>query len=416
MRPPPLRPLPACGDAVPKGAVVAQALSRVCMHGCPVTLCPLSRFLLPSGCAVTLYLLSCFLPPVPLRRHSVALTDWLSVSVAAPPTGEHDLLSDGPSGSRATLLADTLHRGCVVVGGAATLNDLKAACAAACAAGSGLPPHATRVPAAAHAMLRWFASTQVRNVATLAGNVATASPISDMNPLLVAMGAFLVVGSAGEHPSVPPVSAAGGGGSSGGGVGAGAASVRLISVPRLFKAYRRTALQPHEVILAVVLPLALPFEYVRAYKQARRREDDISLVGAAVRVHLVPAGGGGGGDGGAGTHWAAASASVVYAGMAAVTLHAARASAALAGGPWSRATLDAALAALREDVTLKENVPGGACLACRPPPPPLFRSAVVVSLLGAGRCWAAWCGAGCGHRPSFPPACLPACLFAKVAC
>lgn len=34
--------------------------------------------------------------------------------------------------------------------------------------------------------LRWFASNQIRNVALLAANVATASPVSDMNPILVA--------------------------------------------------------------------------------------------------------------------------------------------------------------------------------------------------------------------------------------
>ena len=39
------------------------------------------------------------------------------------------------------------------------------------------------------AMLRWFASTQIRNVACLGGNLATASPISDMNPVLAACGA-----------------------------------------------------------------------------------------------------------------------------------------------------------------------------------------------------------------------------------
>lgn len=49
-----------------------------------------------------------------------------------------------------------------------------------------------------HDMLRWFASTQIRNVACLGGNLVTASPISDMNPMLAAMGAALVLASVGD--------------------------------------------------------------------------------------------------------------------------------------------------------------------------------------------------------------------------
>ena len=31
-------------------------------------------------------------------------------------------------------------------------------------------------------MARWFAGTQIRNVASIGGNICTASPISDLNP------------------------------------------------------------------------------------------------------------------------------------------------------------------------------------------------------------------------------------------
>jgi len=36
------------------------------------------------------------------------------------------------------------------------------------------------------AQLRWFAGTPIRNVAAIGGNVANASPISDLNPVLMA--------------------------------------------------------------------------------------------------------------------------------------------------------------------------------------------------------------------------------------
>ena len=43
--------------------------------------------------------------------------------------------------------------------------------------------------------LKWFASTQIRNFATLAGNIVTGSPISDLNPVLVASNAWLTISS-----------------------------------------------------------------------------------------------------------------------------------------------------------------------------------------------------------------------------
>jgi xanthine dehydrogenase/oxidase len=44
-----------------------------------------------------------------------------------------------------------------------------------------------------HDMLRWFASTQIRNTACLGGNLLTASPTADINPVLTALGAVLVL-------------------------------------------------------------------------------------------------------------------------------------------------------------------------------------------------------------------------------
>ena len=51
--------------------------------------------------------------------------------------------------------------------------------------------------------LRWFAGRQIRNVGTLGGNICTASPISDLNPLWMAMGAsFVVVAQGGKERQV----------------------------------------------------------------------------------------------------------------------------------------------------------------------------------------------------------------------
>lgn len=50
------------------------------------------------------------------------------------------------------------------------------------------PEHETRVYRAIVEMLHWFAGTQIRNVASVGGNIQTGSPISDLNPIFIASG------------------------------------------------------------------------------------------------------------------------------------------------------------------------------------------------------------------------------------
>lgn len=85
------------------------------------------------------------------------------------------------------------------VGGAATLTQLLGACREAV---ESRGPDVAQTMRAVAAQLRWFAGVQIRNVATLAGNIVTGSPISDLNPLWVASGATFVMASAarGERP------------------------------------------------------------------------------------------------------------------------------------------------------------------------------------------------------------------------
>jgi xanthine dehydrogenase/oxidase len=51
--------------------------------------------------------------------------------------------------------------------------------------------------------LHWFAGTQIRNVASIGGNVVNASPISDLNPVWMACGAQFKVQSAKGERMVP---------------------------------------------------------------------------------------------------------------------------------------------------------------------------------------------------------------------
>lgn len=228
--------------------------------------------------------------------------------------------------SRDEILGALSTSGGVIVGGAVTLSQLRDSFDELLHDDS-LPSYCTRPCAAAYNILRWFASTQIRNVATLAGNVATASPISDMNPLLVAMQAVACVAS----PST--------------------GNRRLISFTKMFKSYRKTEIGPDEVIVSMFLPFCSEFEFVCAYKQARRREDDITLVGAAFRAQLAPVD--------AGNGWKVVSAGAAFAGMSPITVQAPSMIRALVGGMWTESTIQTACEALHADLPLPPAVPGG---------------------------------------------------------
>jgi xanthine dehydrogenase small subunit len=111
-----------------------------------------------------------------------------------------------------------------------------------------------------HDMLTVFAASQIRNVATLGGNIGTASPIGDTLPVLMAYGADIVLRS-----------------------GRGSRTVKADSFA---KGYRKTDRRPDELITAVVLPRPSAATRVRSYKVSKRRDLDIATVSAAFRLEL----------------------------------------------------------------------------------------------------------------------------------
>ncbi|HKO90877.1 MAG TPA: FAD binding domain-containing protein [Polyangiaceae bacterium] len=108
-------------------------------------------------------------------------------------------------------------------------------------------------------LLPLFSSRLIRNRATLGGNLATASPIGDAAPALLALGAELTLDSA--------------------------AGSRRLPLSDFFVGYRKTALAPGEWIASVHLPLPLP-RLQRFYKVSKRVLDDISTVAAAFALDL----------------------------------------------------------------------------------------------------------------------------------
>jgi xanthine dehydrogenase small subunit len=110
--------------------------------------------------------------------------------------------------------------------------------------------------------LLWrFASTPIRNQATLGGNIANASPIGDMPPVLLALNANIHVDNGKQR--------------------------RVIPAAEFFTGYRQTTLQAGEWIEALSLPLLATNSQLRAYKVSKRVEDDISAVCAVFKLELV---------------------------------------------------------------------------------------------------------------------------------
>ena len=181
----------------------------------------------------------------------------------------------------------------VSIGAAATLNDAFAALA-------------SDRPQLGHFFDR-FAGLPVRQSGTLGGNVANGSPIGDSMPLLIAMGAQVVLASErGE---------------------------RLLAIEDFYLGYRKTALASDEALVRVLVPRPSPQEVLRAYKISKRFEDDISAVCLSVALHVE--------------NGVIEQARIGAGGVAAVPARAVATEAALAGKPFSADVLEAAAEVLR---------------------------------------------------------------------
>jgi xanthine dehydrogenase small subunit len=100
-----------------------------------------------------------------------------------------------------------------------------------------------------------FASPQIKNIATVVGNVANASPIGDTPPVLLALGAKIHLHDVNGE--------------------------RVIELADFFLDYRKTALKPGELITAISFPINKEL-FFKAYKYSNRKDLDISAVNFAI--------------------------------------------------------------------------------------------------------------------------------------
>ena len=106
--------------------------------------------------------------------------------------------------------------------------------------------------------LELFGSPQIRNIATLVGNIANASPIGDTLPFLLIMNAELILENIHRE--------------------------RKININDFYKGYKSLAMEVDEIITHVKVPLLAKDEILRLYKVSKRKHLDISSFSAAIKM------------------------------------------------------------------------------------------------------------------------------------
>ena len=154
-----------------------------------------------------------------------------------------------------------------------------------------------------------FASLPIREAGTMGGNLANGSPIGDSAPVLIALGANLVLR---RGPAQ-----------------------RTVALDDFYTGYLQNRLLAGEFIEAIELALPQPDEVMRAYKLSKRFDSDISALACGLWLRLD-------GD-------RVADVRLAYGGLAATVCRAPRAEAALRGQRWAEGALQAAAAALADD-------------------------------------------------------------------
>lgn len=181
------------------------------------------------------------------------------------------------------------------IGAGVTITALRAAMAT---------PH----PAFAE-LLRRFASEQVRQAATIGGNIANGSPIGDGAPALIAMGGRLTLRKG--------------------------AARRTIPLEAFFLEYGKQDRAPGEFVESVTLPKSAPA--LTCYKLSKRFDQDISAVCGALSIPREEG--------------RIRAPRLAFGGMAGIPKRAAALEAALDGQPFTEAAITAALPALEDDFT-----------------------------------------------------------------
>ena len=160
-------------------------------------------------------------------------------------------------------------------------------------------------------LMRRFAGAQTRSVGTVCGNVANGSPIGDLNPTLIALGARVNLRYGDER--------------------------RSLAVEDLFLDYMKQDRAPGEFIESIDVPKPGPSDLPHVSKISKRIESDISAVLGAFRLHVE--------------NGRVVEARLAFGGMAGTAKRALSAEAALTGRAFDEVAVEDAARALADDFT-----------------------------------------------------------------
>jgi xanthine dehydrogenase small subunit len=189
-------------------------------------------------------------------------------------------------------------------------------------------------------LVRRIAGLQVRNAGTIGGNIANGSPIGDMPPALIALGASVTLRKGGARRTIP--------------------------LESFFITYGRQDRAAGEFVDSLFIPRPEPDAIVRIIKLSKRFDSDISAVCGAFCLTIA--------DG------LVTEARIAFGGMAGIPARAPQAEAALTGQLWTEATVEAAALALGRDYAPLNDLRGSAA----------YRVTVAANLLR--RIWAEQAG------------------------
>ncbi|MHC1778554.1 MAG: xanthine dehydrogenase small subunit [Lentimicrobium sp.] len=176
-----------------------------------------------------------------------------------------------------------------------------------------------RIPAL-YKILKVFGSLQIRNLATIGGNIGSASPIGDALPVLFACRARVRLQSTDGE--------------------------RFLNIEDFITGYRSTDLKPGELITEIIIPKALAGQIIRSYKVSRRKDLDISTVSGGFSLMTEEG--------------KVKEIILAYGGMAAQTIRATKTEAFLTGKTWNQAEVGRAMEILAEEFTPLSDARAGA--------------------------------------------------------